>query len=286
MNLGICGGRMHDFIYFAHQDSYTGHFKTLRQKILLAYRGYAEHAVIQFYSPPAPPVSGVVVLASDKGISQGEKKYDYLTLGMEGWRRDLKSPWASKHKGTFGFNLSLAILINNVHKKLAILEGVSLKIKIVLLNADKEQGEKIAEVLAGILGNIVLTGEDMEIISAIAKTIFHTTGVAVGMEKDPTIIDSTLFLDVNKIKYYIGWMNFSGKFTYTGEGYLYKLLFPAPFVETVLLAGDLCELSAYEPQKISIKNVITISKIAKRRGFIPLYYEMAVDNSEHKTDQS
>lgn len=271
---------MYDFIYFAHEDSYTGYFKNLRQKVALAFKGYVEHAVLHFDF--AVPISGVVILASDKGISRAQKKYKYLTLGMEGWREEVSSPWTSSFKGTKGFNLSLAILISNVHKKNAMLKEKTDKTKIVLLNADQELGGEIALILAGLLGNIILSGENAEIISKIAQRIFQTTGVAVGMEKVPAIINSTLFLDVNKIKQYIGWMNYSGKFTCTGEGYLYKLLFPAPLVETVVLAGEFSELAAYDPQEISIKNVIAISKIVKKCGFMPLYSEMEVKNKEHK----
>lgn len=265
---------MYDFIYFAHQDSFSGHFKTFKQKISLALKGYAEHAVLQFYLPPAPPISGIVVLASDKGIYRGEKKFDYVTMGMEGWRAENLSPWISDHKVTQGINLSLAILINNVHKRMEIVKERACKPKIVLLNVDKEQGDVIAQVIVDILGNIVLIGSDMHTVSAIAHKIFKTTGVVACVEKAPVAIADTVFLDVDNLKHYVGWMNFNGKFTATGEEYLYRFFFPAPLVETVLMSGEFLQLQDYQPQEISTKNILSISKIAKRYGFIPLYTEI------------
>jgi len=127
-----------------------------------------------------------------------------------------------------------------------------------------------------------LSGQNIEMVTSISHRIFQNTGVAVGSVKVPTIINSTILLDVNNIKQYVGWMNFNGNFTCTGEGYLYNLLFPAPLVETVVLAGKFNELDDYDPHKITIKNVIAISKFVKKHGFVPMYSQTRVENQEHK----
>lgn len=250
---------MCDFLYLTEQNSGCKTQDNIYKKIKGKWKGYFEAQDLEFKLNNGQIIRGKIIVGTNIKREIVENEFAPQIIGSE---RD-------------NINLNIAVLLYNLKRKRALDVDRKIKPNILLYNIIDERHEALVRSIAVILGEcIVLSGQDIPRLKIISDKLFMDFGVMASVAEEPSRSKHVLALDVNLLSRYRGNMNYFGEYSTFENSGSKDYIFPAQLVETVLLASKMLEHSSYLCSDVNKKNIVLISKMAKKYGFIPLFSDI------------